>query len=189
MRRRDGSRGRGAGLPTLTGAMLAAAVLGGAAPPAGAQVVVDRMVAHVYEQVITQSDVWQAVRLHLIQPPVDDFALAQRGLENRLLILREVARIGVEEPAPDAMAAHRSAWEATFASPADLQARLDRSGMTPAALEAWFRDDVRLAAWLEERFGTVPPADRPRARADWIRALRERAGLDIDGYRLSGSSP
>ncbi|MEZ5316034.1 MAG: hypothetical protein R2752_01390 [Vicinamibacterales bacterium] len=147
----------------------------GLATVARAQVVIDRDLVTVHGQVITQSDVWQAIDLQLL-PGVTTPAAAQRELENRVLILAEAARLQAPAPPEDAVRAARQAWEAR-AGITDLAARLARTGTTEAALEAWFRDTAAIDAYVERRFAGVREADRDRARADWIGLLRNREGL------------
>ena len=67
-------------------------LLAALAMPAGAQVIVDRQVSSVYGQVITLSDVWQALELRLVPPEAATFDAARRELEMRLLVMREAGR-------------------------------------------------------------------------------------------------
>jgi hypothetical protein len=156
-------------------AVLACVVALWAPTAARAQVVIDRDLVTVHGQVITQSDVWQAIELRLLPEAIAP-AAAQRALENRVLILAEATRLQAPAPPEDAVRAARQAWQ-TRLGPVDLAARLDRAGMTEAGLDAWFRDSAAIDAYLERRFGGVREADRERARADWIGLLRNREGL------------
>jgi hypothetical protein len=49
--------------------------------------------------------------------------------------------------------------------------------MTEAGLEAWFHDDLRVAAYLRRQFGTLSEAGRQTATDDLVARLRQRAGL------------
>jgi hypothetical protein len=145
--------------------------------PARAQVVIDRVLERVYGQVLTQSDVWQALTLQLLGAAPATFDQVQRELENRILLLREATRVIATAPPDAAIAERRSQWQATLGAAEALSTRLERAGMTEAAVNAWFRDTLRIEAYLAQRFNTVAAADRAAAVAGWIRQLRERAGL------------
>ena len=140
------------------------------------QAELDRSVQRVYGSVIMASDVRQ-VRLLKLAGGADSDAAAQTALENRLLILREVSLGNVPEPAADRIAAKRDAWRSTWPPSTDVNALLTRAGMTPQALDGWFRDELRIEAYLESRF---PQTSDPR-RADRINGLisdlRRRANL------------
>jgi hypothetical protein len=146
------------------------------ATPARAQVVADRQVSSVYGQVVTQSDVWQAIEMGWVPEGMTEFAAAQREVENRLLILREASRLSAAAPSAEAIAAVRGRWQTRFGD-GQAAARMERSGVTDAMLDAWCRDTATIDAYLQRRFGAVREADRSRAIADWIGLLRDRAGL------------
>jgi hypothetical protein len=144
-------------------------------PAARAQVIIDRVVERVYGQVLTQSDVWQALTLRLVD--ATGFDQAQRELENRILLLREATRV-ITTPAADAAVAERRAqWEAKLGAGDAPAVRLERAGVSEAALTAWFRETIRIETYLAQRFNGVAQADRAAAIAAWVRQLRERAGL------------
>jgi hypothetical protein len=54
---------------------------------------------------------------------------------------------------------------------------LAAGGFSPERLRGWMRDDLRVAAYLKQRF----PADDRRADqiADWVSDLRRRAQITI----------
>jgi hypothetical protein len=168
-------RARGAAI--VVGA--ACALLAGLAPAAAQEpVVIDRILSRPNGEILTQSDVWQAIELRLLPPGSRTPDAALRGLENRRLVLAEVNRLPVVEPDPSAVAARRAEWTteliAAGARPPDLMARF---GMTDDALQAWFRNDLRIADYLDERFAATPEAEREAAVEEWIVFLRERAGM------------
>lgn len=147
-----------------TGAVLAAPA-NAAAQGSGAEALLDRTLAVVGGQPITASDVALATRLGLIarEGPGDDPRPLAR-LIDRALMLHEVARFAPPEPDPAAVAARVAAVRAQAGSPADLQSTLDRAGVSIAHVESWVRDDLRIAAYLEQRFAsagapTVPEVD------------------------------
>jgi len=162
---------------TIMRRLLGAAVvfgLGAAMPvQASPQVELDRIVSRVNGRIITASDVRQCRQLKLVDDVSSD-AAAQRALENRWLILAEMNRAAAVAPPSDAdVAARRAEWVATLGGSPNLAA----SGMAENELRAWLRDDLRIRAYLNRQFGTMPEADRSRATGDWLGRLRERADL------------
>lgn len=129
-----------------------------ASPTASAvsrDVLVERTLAIVGGAVITQADVALVESLALLDPaaPSSGDATTQR-LVDRWLMLHEVARFSPPEPAPAAMAERLAAIRARH-DEATLVARLAASGRGPTFLEAWVRDDLRIAAYLEQRFASA----------------------------------
>lgn len=163
----------------VLGVLCVMALVGAGTDRAAAQdvVVIDRILSRAYGELLTSSDVWRAIDLHLL--PLDEPTLAsvQTALENRRLILREVNRLPASEPSAAALASQRRAWEARWAPGVDPGERLNRAGMTEAALAAWFRDEARIASHLDQRFAATPEAERPAAIGVWVNLLRQRAGL------------
>jgi hypothetical protein len=121
---------------------------------------------------ITMSDIRQARLLRLVSGDTD--AAIQRALENRLLMLAEANRSKPGQAGD--VEARRRQWEAALGGrPAgDL---LKTAGMSASALDDWLRDDVRIQAYIDERFGSLPPADRDRAVQRWVEGLRARADI------------
>jgi hypothetical protein len=142
-----------------------------------AQTELDRIVARVDNRIITQSDVRQARALRLVSDIGSDDA-ARRALENRLLMLAEVARSAPLAPTTDAeLAARRTEWEAGIGGGGAAASRLAADGMSVKALEAWLQDDLRIQAHLNRQFGGIPEPDRQRVIGEWTARLRQRAGL------------
>jgi len=178
-------------------ALLALALTTSAA--AAQETLIERTVAIVGGAVITQSDVRTALALGLVDAAGPD---AERDAASRLverwLILHEVSRFAPPEPAPAAVAARLAAIAARAGSPAALDALLVRGGFTPGRLAAWVRDDLRIAAYLDQRFAAagvasegdvadyaaahaadlaaagVPPADRLTVARQRLQAERRR---------------
>ena len=150
-----------------------------AAAPAAAQVELDRTLQRVYGTPIMTSDVRQVRLLRLAGAGVDTDVQIQTFLENRLLMLREVAHGAGTEPDAAVIAARRRAWEATWPAGTDLPALMARAGLSDQALTGWFRDDLHIEAYLNQRFGQVADARRAARVSDWIRDLRRRANLEI----------
>jgi hypothetical protein len=153
-------------------APLAAVLLAAVPSAASSQVVLDRVLSHVNGEAITLSDVRQARLLKLV--PGDDAAV-QTALENRKLILAEVARAAPYDPPAADVERHRARWEQGLGADAGTLAA--RAGMTPQALDTWFRDDLRIEHYLNDRFRGMADADRAKAIADWTAMLRARADI------------
>lgn len=131
----------------------------GPVPSPGEQLL-ERTVAIVGGAVVTQSDVDTAARLGLVEggvgtPP----ARATSAVIDRWLMLHEVARFSPAEPDPAAVAARLAAVRARVGGDAALAAALAAGGFTTARLTGWLRDDLRITAYLDQRFASagVPP--------------------------------
>lgn len=157
-------------------AIVCAVVIGGAVAYAQKPVEIDRTLQRVHGTAIMSSDIRQARLLRLVSAQSDD--AIQTTLENRLLMLSEAARAAVEEPAAAQIAARRQAWTASWPAGTDVAAQLHRAGMSDRGLDGWFRDELRIEAYLTQRF---PPQDPKRDEriAVWIKDLRQRANLKI----------
>ena len=157
--------------------VLMASIVAATASVAAAQtpVEIDRTLQKVNGTAIMTSDVRQARILRLLTPPPASDDAILTALENRLLMLSEAARSGIGEPVSAQIAARRQAWAALWPSPAELTAQIQRSGMTDRALDGWFRDDLRIDLYIEQRF--PPDPKRDERLATWIKDLRQRANL------------
>ncbi|MCA1563800.1 MAG: SurA N-terminal domain-containing protein [Acidobacteria bacterium] len=124
-----------------------------AAPPA----VIDRILAVVDGQVITLSDVHAAIDLGLVNTSgaADPVGAALDRLIERALTLGEVERYGPLPPSDADVAARMAAIAGRFATQADLDRVLDTSGLTAERLRAAVRDDLRILAYLNQRFASV----------------------------------
>jgi len=128
---------------------------------------IDRTLALVGNQVITLSDVQTAIALGLIEGPHPSKTMEDGTMRliERLLVLREVQRYAPPEP-PDAdIDARLAAVRARFDTPARYQAALDAGGFTDDTVRSWVRDDLRIAAYLAQRFtaANVPGDDEVKA--------------------------
>jgi hypothetical protein len=116
---------------------------------------VERTLAIVGGAVVTQSDVRTAQALALVEgPPDDDAATLARFIE-RWLVLHEVARFAPPEPSDTAVEAGLAAIRARAGSPDSLAAILARGGYSEHQLRSWVRDDLRIAAYLDQRFAAA----------------------------------
>ncbi len=144
---------------------------------------IERTLAIVGGAVVTQSDVTLAVALGLVDVAADATpATALSALVDRWLMLHEVARFAPAEPTAAAVEARLAVVQARLGDAAAVTRRLADAGRGPSYLAAWVRDDLRIAAYLEQRFAsTGAPAD-----ADVVRyAETHAAGLAQEG--LSGA--
>ena len=129
-------------------------------------VVLDRMVAVVNGDVVTQSDVRAARRLRLLPSAaaMDDEMLVTQLIERRL-ILAEVARYAPPEPTLEQIAARQRSWAASLAAGADHAKLLESAGFRDADLTRWLRDDLRIVAYLDQRFTAAAQPTREQALA------------------------
>jgi hypothetical protein len=160
----------------VTGVIAAVAAISAAAP-ASAQVTVDRVLQRVGQHVITQLDVRRVRLLALVEGAAESDEVAQRALEDHLLMADEVARFKPAPPDDATVAAERRRWQERVAPGGDVAALLERAGSTEGELGAWFREQVLIRGHLDRLFGRLSAAEREPAIAAWIRDLRARAGL------------
>ena len=138
----------------LTGAlalMLAGSVAHGAD-------VIDRVLAIVGGAMITLTDVTAARDLGLIAiadpadaDPVRDIL---PRLIDRELILAEVDRYAPPEPSAEAVDAEMLVVRERFATNEAFQTALTRSGINESHLRETLRQNLRIQAYLDQRFGT-----------------------------------
>jgi hypothetical protein len=145
--------------------------------PGLAQTEIDRTLQRVYDTAIMASDIRQVRLLRLLPEAGAGDQATLTALENRLLILREVGRVSTKEPGEDAIAQRRQAWHEALPAETDVPALLARAAMSDQALNGWFRDDLRMAEYMEQRFGRGTQAERTALIAEWIHELRRRANL------------
>lgn len=114
--------------------------------------VIDRVLAIVNGRLITLSDVRRVIELGLASTVAsgDDAVLSQ--LIDRRLVLDEVERYAPPEPDAATISAHVTAVERQFGGGSGLDARLAALGVDRPWLEQWVRDDLRIHAYIEQRF-------------------------------------
>jgi hypothetical protein len=141
--------------------------------------IIDRVLAVVGGVVITQSDVNAAFDLGLASPGQTDDPVAAvlSQLIDRQLMLAEVERYAPPEPAPEALERAAAAVRARFASEQALTAALARSGLDAPRLRQLLRDQLRIDAYLDQRFNTTPDR-RPALLGEWLSGLRRRADIN-----------
>jgi hypothetical protein len=150
------------------------------APPgpvtARQETLVERTVAIVGGAVITLADVRTALALGLVEASGPDAErVAKTRLVDRWLVLHEVSRFAPPEPPQATVDGRVAIIEARAGSPAALQAILDRGGFTMARVAGWVRDDLRIAAYLDQRFATAGMSGEAEV-AEYARAH----GADLD---------
>jgi hypothetical protein len=145
---------------------------------------VDRVLAAVGGRLIMLSDVTAARDLGLVSDdhaadPVGD-ALAK--LISRELVLVEVNRYVPPEPGDDAIDREVAAARARFVSREAFDAVLARSGITEANVRATVRENLRIRAYIAQRFtGAESEVRRLMLIDEWVAGLRQRADI-VDLY-------
>jgi len=136
-------------------ALVMMAALAAAAPGEGQTI--DRVMASVGGRIVTLSDVRAARELGLVAAPSQAGGTREvlDRLLDRILMLEEVERYAPPEPDPRAVEARLEAISAAFPSREALEAALRVSGMTESSLRQWVRNDLRIAAYLDQRFAAV----------------------------------
>ena len=148
----------------------------------GAGEVIDRILAVVGGQPVTLSDVTAARRFGLIELPpgtADPVSHTLERLIDRTLMLAEVDRFQPPEPDPSEMTVRVDALERRAGSVAAFDKVLAETGTTREQLRRHIRDDLRMATYLNQRFGTTDPGGRATAVAAWVADLRRRADVTI----------
>ena len=164
----------------LAGAIVLGATLAGGVAQARQSQVIDRTLAIVGGQVITLSDTRAAATLGLVEPPVpaaDTGTLASRLIE-RELVLREVQRYGPPAPTEAAIDARLDRVKARLPAPGAFERAIASTGFTAARLRAWIRDDLRIQAYLGQRFAAAGTPTDQEVAAEYA---RQRVDFDRDG--------
>ena len=151
------------------------------AVPARAEII-DRVLAVVGGQLITLSDVTAARDLRLVPPEqtADPIRAILSKLIDRELVLAEVERYAPPEPTAEAVDVEVRRVRARFDSDAAFDAALTRSGMDEKHLRETLREDLRIRAYLDQRFSAASDR-RDEAMAEWLTGLRRRGDV-IDLY-------
>jgi hypothetical protein len=140
-----------------------------------APITIDRIVAVVNGGPITLSDVRAARVLGLAEAGATDAAILE-GLIDRRLVLAEMRRFQIPEPAPAALARRRQEWEQRIAG-SDLEDLLRTAGVASAFVDRWLADDLRREAYLQQRFAALDADRQENAIRLWMEGLRVRANI------------
>jgi len=157
------------------GAVLTVAVL--AAGVVHAETI-DRVLAVVAGQLIMLSDVTAArdLGLQTVDGGADPVRAVLTKLIDRELMLAEVDRYGPPEPTTEAVDGEVERVRARFPSVDAFNAALERSGIDEQHLRETLRQNLRMAAYLDQRFASA--ADRRQALIDeWTAGLRRRGDV------------
>jgi hypothetical protein len=119
--------------------------------------IIDRILAVVDNALVMQSDVMAAMRLGLEPAPASGDRIAgvlDRLIERRLTLI-EVDRYAPPEPLAADVDLRFEQVKLSLPSAAAFAAVLKETGLDEAQLRRYLRDDLRIRAYLEQRFGSV----------------------------------
>jgi hypothetical protein len=161
--------------------VLAAAV--GVWPARSGAEIIDRALAVVGGVVITQSDARAAAELGLamVDGTGDKQAAVLTWLVDRQLMLIEVDRSLPPEPTEETITQELQRVRERFQSAAEFDNVLRRTGVDEMRLRRTLRDQLRIAAYLDQRFGSPPLTAERRAALikDWVNGLRRRSDITL----------
>jgi hypothetical protein len=143
---------------------------------------IDRVLAVVAGQLITLTDVTAAIDLGLqsADGAADPVRAVLSRLIDRELVLAEVDRYAPPEPTTAAVDLAVERVRQRLPSSAAFDAALARSGIDEQHLRETLRQDLRMRAYLDQRFSAA--SDRRATLVDeWMTGLRRRGGV-IDLY-------
>lgn len=176
-------------LTARAGAVVLAVCLPLFVPARPSAQVIDRVLATVNGQPVTLSDARAAVALGLVASPstADDVSAVLSELIERELVLVEANRYAAPVAADDAVNRRLSEVRARFASDTAFREALEANAMTERRLRERVQDDLRIAAYLDERFlAAALPTDEEIARyfeANRAEFVREGRQLELDEAR------
>jgi len=164
----------------LLSAVLVVVALGGAVARGET---IDRVLAVAGGQVIMLSDVMAVLDLGLVTDDgaTDRVGAALAKLINRGLELVEATRYAPPEPNDDAVERELAGVRGRFPSAAAFDAVLQRSGLTDAQLRATLRENLRIRAYIAQRFAGSEDARRQMLIDEWVAGLRQRGDV-VDLY-------
>lgn len=139
---------------------------------------IDRVLAVVAGQLIMLSDVNAVRDLGIVTPApgADAVASVLSQLIDRELMLAEVDRYAPPEPETAEIDKAFAAVRARFPSDEAFNDVLARSGFAAAHVREIVRQNLRLRAYLDQRF-TAPDGNQQRRQMlidDWVASLRRR---------------
>jgi hypothetical protein len=119
--------------------------------------VIDRILATVGGGLVLQTDAVAAVRLGFVQVPANQEPLQwtlDRLIERRLM-LTEVDRFGPPEPPLVEIDRRMQQIDERIGSGERLDAILRETGLSVEQLRLYVRDDLRIDAYIQQRFGAT----------------------------------
>jgi hypothetical protein len=126
--------------------------------------VIDRILAVVDHELITLSDVATALRFGLVPSSAADPDSVRSTLDAlvaRQLELGEANRYQPPEPPPAQIQARLDAIRSRFRMPEEFEKADVQSGLSEDQLRLRLRDDLRIEAYLDQRFGAArQPSDQ-----------------------------
>jgi hypothetical protein len=137
---------------------------------------VDRTLAIVAGRTVTLSDARTALALGLVEGATVDADVVQR-LVDRELMLREIDRYDPLEPTAERIDERLAAARAVAGGEDGLARVLRDGGFAERRLRAWIRDDLRVEAYLQQRFAM--DERRQDLIADWLSDLRRRTPVTL----------
>jgi hypothetical protein len=142
--------------------------------------IIDRVLAVAAGTLIMLSDVQAAQVLHLVDVPAgaDPVAAILPRLIDRALMLSEVERYAPPEPPEDQVARRLDEIRGFFPSSSAFAEALARVGMDERHLRETVRQDIRILAYVDQRFAVPPPTD-----SDIERYYREHQGRFVRNGR------
>jgi hypothetical protein len=150
--------------------------------PAAHADVIDRIMAVVGGQPITLSDVNAAIQFQLVDAPPgpDPVSYVLDRLIERTLLLSEVERFQPPEPDQSEITTRIDEIARRFGTAAAFDKALAVTGTTREQLRRYLRNDLRIATYLNQRFGAnTDPGDRRAAIATWMAELKKRSDVTL----------
>lgn len=158
------------------------------ATPLRADDLVDRVLAVVGSTVITASDVHMARTLGRVRVEAapDPVRAAADQLIDRALILAEVDRFAPPEPSPDALDEAYASVVVRHGGGTTFGTMLTRLGLDEAQIRALLREDLRMRAYLDQRFAADTAEAQQLLIERWVVTLRSRTPVVLREPLLSG---
>lgn len=155
-------------------------VVGVASTLITSQELLDRVLARANGEPITLSDTHAALELGIVERPegVDPILSALRQLIERRLVLAEVARFAPPEPDPVMLNGQMNALKGRVGGADRLAALEKNTGVDETRIREIARDNLRIQAYLNQRFGSSVQA------TDEDAALYYR--MHLDEFRVNG---
>ena len=143
-------------------------VLAGASAAVAANEIIDRVLAVAAGNLIMLSDVAAALEFGLVVPvpgpSPDPVRATLTRLIDRAIILAEVERYAPPEPDADAVDRELQAVSSGFASPQAFDEALARVGVNAKHLRETLRQNLRIRAYLDQRFTVATPTEEEVGR-------------------------